>query len=262
MRNWMLTNELKINDEKTEFILLGSKGMLGKCDINSITVGNSDIERVETVRNLGVHFEKNMNLDNQIDIICNKANAQLYKLRNIRRYLNNDVCITLIHAFVTSHLDYCNALMYNMPKSQILKLQKIQNHAARIVSKTPKHHHITEVLFNLHWLPIVYRIKFKMCLLVFKCLNGMAPDYLSNMLVKKSPTRVLRSNKQCNDLVVPLIKNNFASKSFSYGGPKEWYSLPLSLKLQNNIKKFKDQLKTFYFRQAYDGTKCVSDMYF
>ena len=84
---------------------------------------------------------------------------------------------TLIHAIVTSHLDYCNSLLYGIPQYQIDRLQKVLNASARVICRVPRFDRITLTLIKLHWLPIKFRIQFKVALLVYKVLNGMAPSY-------------------------------------------------------------------------------------
>ena len=102
----------------------------------------------------------------------------------------------LVHAFTTSHLVYCNSLYINLPQSHIAPLQRIQNSAARLVSRTKKSDHITPVLRSLHWLPVSHRIQFKVLTLAYKVKHGLAPKYISELLIpKKQPTtRVLRSS--------------------------------------------------------------------
>ena len=99
----------------------------------------------------------------------------------------------LVHAFVSSRLDYCNSLLHGSPKYVPQKLQRAQNAAARLIKLSRKYDHITPHLMDLHWLPIEYRIQFKILLLTYKTLNGLAPSYLSDLLQRYAPVRNLRS---------------------------------------------------------------------
>ena len=104
-----------------------------------------------------------------------RAFYYLYNTRHIRKYLSRSSTETLIHAFITSRLDYCNSLLYGLPKYQLSKLQRVMNSSARLVYCAPKSCHITPLLRELHWLPVCYRIEYKITLLTFKVLRGMAP---------------------------------------------------------------------------------------
>ncbi len=99
----------------------------------------------------------------------------------------------LVHAFMTSRLDYCNALLGGCPASSINKLQIVQNAAAKDLTRSRKYDHITPILQSLHWLPIKFRISYKILLLAYKALNDLAPAYLTNLLSRFNPTRSLRS---------------------------------------------------------------------
>ncbi len=110
----------------------------------------------------------------------------------------------LVHAFMTSRLDYCNALLGGCPTSSINKLQIVQNAAARALTRSRKYDHITPILQSLHWLPIKFRISYKILLLAYKALNDLAPAYLTNLLSRYNPTRSLRSQNS-GLLVVPRI---------------------------------------------------------
>ena len=127
---------------------------------------------------------------------CSSAFYYIYNMRRIRKYLSRSVTESLVHAFITSRIDYCNSLLYGLPNSHIMKLQRIQNAAARLVTGTPRFCHVTPLLFHLHWLPISYRIKFKILLLTFKCLYGQAPNYLIDFItIKKQSRYSLRSSQ-------------------------------------------------------------------
>ena len=109
---------------------------------------------------------------------CGGAFFYLYNIRHIRKYLTKESTEKLIHAFITSRLDYCNSLFYGVPDHHMQKLQRVMNASARLIFYTPKHCHITPLLQQLHWLPIRLRIEFKILLITFKVLQGSAPEYL------------------------------------------------------------------------------------
>ena len=115
--------------------------------------------------------------------------------------------------------------------------------------KKTRYHSSTEALKDLHWLPIVLRIKFKIVCLIYKCLNMESPGYLKNLLTYKTSSRVLRSNsKDMGTLVVPFTKHKtFAHRSFSVQGPLMWNSLPMDLRLSTSYSVFTKNLKTFLF---------------
>jgi len=81
------------------------------------------------------------------------------------------------HAFISSRLDYCNSLLYGISDGLLTKIQTVQNAAARVVTGTRKFDHITPVLHQLHWLPVLQQITFKLAMITFKRLNGLVPSY-------------------------------------------------------------------------------------
>ena len=134
----------------------------------------------------------------------------------------------LVHAFVSSRLDYCNPLLYG--KESLKKLQLVQNVAARIVTHSRKCDHITPVLCQLHWLPIEERIVFKILLLTFKCLNGLAPPYLCDLITKCVPRRNLRSFNGHRLVDVGCKLARYGLRSFSVASAKLWNALPLDVR--------------------------------
>ena len=168
----------------------------------------------------------------------------------IRRCLNEAASKAMVHTMITSHIDYCNVLLYGLPQSALLYLTKIRKMAARSISQRAKYDHISPVLKDLHWLPIAQRIEYKVLVMTFKALIGLSPQYIEDLLVKRPPKRTRADNN--NDLVIPAIKRStFGGRSFRYSGPKLWNSLPKELKTCTDLNYFKKNLKTYLFKIAY-----------
>ncbi len=149
----------------------------------------------------------------------------------------------LIHAFMTSRLDYCNALLSGCSACLINKLQLVQNAAARVLTRTRKYDHISPVLSTLHWLPIKHCIHFKILLITYKALNGLAPHYLSELLSHYSPSRPLRSQNS-GQLIIPRIsKSTAGGRSFSYLAPKLWNNLPKTVQEADTLCQFQVQVQ-------------------
>ena len=161
IRHWMVSDRLLLNDEMMEFLLIGTRQQLSKVSPLPLRVGTIDIEPGNCIRSLGAWFDSMLSMDTRINKVCSSGFYYLHNLRRIRKYLSQDCLVTLIHAFVTGRLDYYNSLMYGLLQCQISKLQRIQNAAARIALDVSKFCHITPALRQLHWLPVVTRIQFK-----------------------------------------------------------------------------------------------------
>ena len=249
---WMRNNFLKLNEDKTELIVITSKDTICEKLNISLNIGGCNItHNTSATRNLGVLFDTTCSLKPHVSKICSSINYHLYSIGKIRKYLDIPTTQKMINATVTSRLDYCNSLLFGVPVYLVNKLQRCQNNAARIISLLPKSSHITPIRKELHWLPVQQRIHFKVLLLTYKCLNGEGPLYLSKLLCPYVPSRQLRSeDKQL--LVVPKYRlSKFGKRSFSYAAPSLWNTLPLDIKLSPSVDAFKNRLKTHLFRIAY-----------
>ena len=252
IRTWMIRNKLKINDDKTEFLIMRSPNSKIPTE-NILTIGQSVIKPSTHCRNLGVMIDCNVTMDKHINYICRSAHLQLRNIGRVRHLLSDLAAAQLVHALVTSKLDYCNTLLYGLSASKLQRLQRIQNIAARIAARCSKTEslHITPVLKSLHWLPIKQRILFKLLLLVYKSLNGIAPSYLSELLQPQVMREGLRSTTQ-DQLRIPRSRlKNYGDRTFQVAGPKEWNSLPFEIRSAKTSPTFKSKLKTFLFRNHF-----------
>ena len=132
IRVWMINNKLKINDSKTEFIVFRSPQAKQDLSGLSVIVGDSIIQQSSKVRNLGIIFDQFLSFDDYISSVCRSTHFHLRNIGRIRHLLSQNVAAQLIHALISIRLDYCNSILYNLPKNSILRLQIIQNQAARV----------------------------------------------------------------------------------------------------------------------------------
>ena len=192
----------------------------------------------------------------QVTSICKSASYSLWRIGRIRHLLDRKTTEKLIHSFVSSRLDYCNGLLYGIQEFQMKKLQAIQNSAARIVSRIKKDDQVTNILANLHWLPIKFRIPFKLLCIVFKCIHCEdAPVYLKDLLViKKQGKYHLRSDNSVTLQTVSLkTLKSYGDRSFTVCGPHLWNALPVVIRCSENFDTFKNRLKTHFYKLSYDS---------
>ena len=166
----MIGKKLKINDNKTKFLIITSSKPGFSANLQ-LKIGQAIVLPSTSCKNLGVMFDDHMQMDAHIGHICRTTHFHLRNIGAIRNLLTDSATEQLIHSLVTSQLDYCNSLLNGMPGYKLKRIQRMQNIAARIVSRCPYKDHITPVLESLHWLPVKYRILFKLLLLTYRCLE-------------------------------------------------------------------------------------------
>jgi hypothetical protein len=247
INSWLSQNFLQLNKEKTEVILFGRKD--GKDKMATLFRAKGFEVRTK-VRNLGVIIDSDLNFDNHMRAVTRTSFYHLKNIAKLRDLMSQSDLEKLVHAFISSRLDYCNGLFTGLPKKTIKQLQLVQNAAARVLTKTRKREHITPILKSLHWLPVYFRIHFKVLLLVFKALHGMGPTYISDMFTFYIPLRPLRPQKS-QVLCIPYTRTKQGEAAFSYYAVQIWNKLPDHVKNAPTIANFKTQLKTTLFSMAF-----------
>jgi hypothetical protein len=247
VHSWFCANRLAVNPSKTEYLLVGNNQQRSKVTNSSVCFQNLSLTPAESVRNLGVIFDSNLDFMKHISTICRSSFFQIRQLRQIRSSLDKNSAIILANSLVHSKIDYCNSLLFDLPHASILRLQRVQNSLARVVCNASKRQaHSIDLLKTLHWLPISERIKFKIAVLTFKVLQHGQPSYLADLISFYKPSRTLRSSDSLL-LAVPDIRTAMGRRSFSYAAPTVWNALPLHIRSSPSISSFSCKLKTHYF---------------
>ena len=168
----------------------------------------------------------------------------------IRRHILLSTAKTISNALISSRLDYCNSLINNIAKQDLSKLQRVQNCLARVILRAPRFSPSLPLLKQLHWLPVNYRIKFKLCTLTFRALAIHQPPYLASILHFSNIPRQRRSSTS-QQLSIPRTKLNLGKRAFSVAAPIIWNELPTTLKSCESLASFRKNLKTYLFKIAF-----------
>ena len=220
----------------------------------SLHVGTDTVTTSNVVRDLGVLLYSELIMRQHISKTVGACFCHLRRLKKVRRILGSSVTCRLVTAFVTSRIEYCNALLAGLLQSTIAPMQRVQNAAVHLISGFRPRDHVTASLHELHWLPIRYRIMHKLCLTMHNAHVGRSPRYIIDTLspIADMPNRGRLRSSASSKYELPALRLKIGKRAFSYSGPAYWNSLPSELTSITNTHTFKSRLKTHIFRLAFD----------
>ena len=248
---WMTGSKLKLNPSKTEFLLIGTK-LQRKKFLNNFPclLLGQETNPSTSAKNLGVLFDSSLNVRKHISQTCRACFYHIRDLRRVRKNLSLDLAKQIAVALVSSKLDYCNSLFHNMPEKDIARLQRVQNCLAKVVTNAPRFSRSVRILKRLHWLPVKFRIHFKICAITFRTLKENQPAYPADLLIRPRCSKYLHSTNS-NRFVVPRIKTETGSRAFSISGPALWNALPVPIRNAKTILTFRKLLNFHLFDLAF-----------
>ena len=236
---WMNEYFLGLNQGKTKILVMAPPSIQPEIIIRGVFIQNICIRFVKSAKNLGVILDDELSFECQINKVVKGCYAIIKKLSQIKGFLTQDELKRLVSSDIFSRLDYCNSLYYGINASLMTKLQRVQNCAARLVSKAKiKHGEMDKVIFDLHWLQVRFRGIYKILLIVHNCLNNTAPAEIISLLHYGESNRTLK-------LQETRYNNKYGVRAFSHFAPKLWNLLPKKIRDTTETEEFKKLLKTF-----------------
>ena len=206
------------------------------------------------VRDLGIYIDADVSMRSHVAKTVSSCFTILRHLRSIRRSVLKLVMQSLVVALVLTRLGYGNATLTGLADQSLVKLQSVLHTAARLIILSRKFNHVTPLLRELHWLHFPERINYKLALLVFKCLNGLAPPYLACEFrrVADTESRQRLRSALTAELIIPQVRRaTIGGRAFPVAAAHVWNSLPPSVTSSSSLIVFKSRLKTELFTRCY-----------
>lgn len=236
--NWLNVNKLKLNVDKTKWMIFGYK----KNDIQEkfLQIDNIKIERVNTIEYLGITISENLKMEEQVNKIVSKTAKKVNALYRISKKLNLDARKTVYNTIIRPHFDYCSTLYLNTSREQMNSMQAIQNRAMRIVLKceylTPRE----QMLNTLNWLTIEQNIRLNTLIMIYKIKHKQVPKYITDEIKTRRDIHNMNVRNQ-SDFTLPKYKTINARNSIFYEGLKMFNELPQEIKDAQTIQIFKKE---------------------
>ena len=186
-------------------MVVGSAQLIKRLPHISLSLLGKTIPPVSVAKDLGVYIDQYLTYDVQVTKTVSSCMNQLVQIGRIKHLLDKKTLLLLINSFVFSKLFYCSSVWGNTSKRNLHKLQLVQNFAARVVLGLKKFDHISQGRRSLKWLDVTEKVLFNDLVLVFKCVNGLAPDYLGKYFIKRSAVHN-KNTRGCNNFVVPRCR--------------------------------------------------------
>jgi len=202
--NWFMLNDLLLNPSKSEALFVGTRQQVKSVSSEQVTVAGTAVQPASHVKLLGVTFDTNLTFNEHVADVCKSTFYHVKALKHIRNCIDFSTANTIACSFVASRLDYCNSVFTGMSDYNVKRLQRVQNSVARIVKMQHNRVGALKTLMELHWLPIAYRIDYKIAVMTCKILTSGQPAYLRSLLQPALSVRSLRSSSNGLMLTVPF----------------------------------------------------------
>lgn len=247
LNKWLQVNKLSLNISKTEYMIIGSRQRLSAMTDNQaleISIEGKEISRVNETKSLGVYIDETLSWKKHIDEISKKISSGIGALKRLRPFISQSTAVKIYKSLIEPHFDYCSGVWYGISNTLCDKLQKLQNRAARVVTKSNYDTSASSLLKLLKWDDLTTRRKKLLAVSMYKSLRGLFPSYLESMFVSCDTAYNLRDIE--NKLSLPKPRTDYLKRSFSYCGAALWNSLPPEIRGADSLPHFKQMINKHF----------------
>ena len=250
IKEWYDRNLLVINASKSNAMIVTTRQREALLlDEIQLYLGEDKLQDVDCCDYLGVKIDKNLNWNKYINSLCSQLCSKIWVLSRLRKFLSYDVLVQIFKSYIQPKIDYAITVWGYTSESNMNKIQRMQNRAARAIFNNYDYVNVRgiDLVAEMRVMNVRQRRDYFMSLLVFKCVHGLAPNYLSNEIIMEiEVSERIRRNINENDVFIPFVNIDGTKNAFSYRGPVVWNSLGDQLKECTDINDFKKKAKLYF----------------
>ena len=248
LKLWLQGNKLSLNVLKTQALIVGSQPKIRKItdkDIDHLLffIGNSQVENVDRTKYLGVIIDRNLDWKEHVNNLRTKVSRAIGFLKYSRKFLPQNTLSAMYRGIVEPHFRFCCSVWGCCGVTKLQTLQKLQNRAARIVTKSRFDTPAMALIRSLDWPTVNDIIRSETATTMYKSLNGLVPEYLSDLFEKNSTRNFRKLRNTDTDLSLAFRKTNYGQRAISFRGPKLWNQLEPDAKQAPSLATFKRRIK-------------------
>lgn len=239
---WLRWKKLQLNVSKTKCMIVTTRPSDGVS--RAVRIDGEEIERVETIKYLGVMLDEKLNFNDHIDYTIRKAARKFGVLCRINRYLTTEAKIDVYKSLIAPHFDYCASILFLATRQQLKRMQVLQSKVMRLILKCDRLTPRQNMLDCLQWMSVRQRIEYNTLIFVFRVTKGMAPKYLTGTVVYGRDIHQ-HDTRGADNLRLQMCRKACTQNSLFYKGYSMYNQLPEAAKNTRNINEFKNLCKNF-----------------
>ena len=245
-KTWCLSNGMYVNIGKTSVMTIGSRSKLSHTESIRIFLHDELVKEVDNQKLLGVIIDKTLTWDKQIDAVCLNITKRITLLKLLSKYVIRHNLNQYYNAYILPIFDYGCIIWGRCTTTNINRLVKLQKRAARIILQADFYTPSQSMFSELKWLSFPKRVQYHTYIMMYKALNGMTPEYITDLFKKTSVAHNRQLRSVGNDMLsIPRTKTSYYDRSFTVDGAKQWNELPINIKHSPSLLSFKNSIKAY-----------------